>query len=77
MTGHERDAAAALASGVLLSIVLNIAFIPLWGVEGVAIATSASMMSQNLLMALLAYSRTGIHSTALGRISFRRNRKKG
>ena len=73
MTGHERDAAVAVGAGVVLSVVLNGALIPIWGVEGAAIAASASMMAQNLFMVLLVHRRIGIHSTALGRISLKNN----
>jgi O-antigen/teichoic acid export membrane protein len=68
MTGHERDAAIGVGIGVVLNVALNAAFIPRWGVEGAATATSISMIVRNLLMALLVYKRLGIRSSALGQI---------
>jgi len=72
MTGHERDAARGVGIGVVLSMALNAALIPKWGVEGAATATSFSMMARNLLMVLIVYSKLGIHSTAFGGFSVRR-----
>jgi O-antigen/teichoic acid export membrane protein len=72
MTGYERDAAKGIGFGVLLSIVLNAALIPKWGVEGAATATSIGMSARNIMMAVLVYTRLGIHSTALARIGSRR-----
>jgi O-antigen/teichoic acid export membrane protein len=73
MTGHERDAAKGIGIGVVLSVALNAVLVPKWGVEGAATATSISMMARNILMVLLVYRRLGIQSTALGRISLKRN----
>ena len=73
MTGHERDAAKGIGFGVLLSVALNAALIPNWGVEGAAMATSFSMMARNILTAFFVYRRLGVHSTALGRIASKRN----
>ncbi len=69
MTGHERDSAAATGTGALLNVVLNLALIPIWGLEGAAIATAASLIIWNLLFVILVYRRLGIHASALGRIN--------
>ena len=73
MTGHERDAAMAVGIAVVLNVIFNAALIPHWGAEGAAVATSSSMMAQNLLMMLLVYTRLGIHSTALGRMNLKKH----
>jgi O-antigen/teichoic acid export membrane protein len=67
MTGYERDAAMGIGTGVLVNVALNGALIPLWGVEGAAVATSTSMILRNLLMAFLVHKRLEINSMALGR----------
>lgn len=68
MTGHERDAARAVALSAALNAALNAALIPRWGVEGAALATAASLIVWNLLLAGWVVRRLGIHPTALGRI---------
>lgn len=73
MTGYEHITAMIAGSGAMLNIFLNIILIPQWGAEGAAIATSSSIIIRNILSAIWVYKRLGIHSTALGRISLRRN----
>lgn len=68
MTGYARDAAVVVGVSVVLNIVLNVFLIPGWGLEGAAAATATSMIVWNLLLAILAYRRLGIHASALGRI---------
>ncbi len=71
MTGYERDAARAIGLSAIITILLNLVLIPLWGLEGTAIATASTTILWNILMAVLLYKRLGIHCTALGRISLR------
>lgn len=71
MTGHERDAARAIGLSALITILLNLVLIPLWGLEGTAVATASTTVLWNVLMVMLLHKRLGIHCTALGRISFR------
>jgi O-antigen/teichoic acid export membrane protein len=71
MTGHERDAALSIGTSVVLNVILNMALIPLWSVEGAATATSISMMARNILMVLLVYRRVGIHFMPLRRNSLK------
>jgi len=73
MTGYEYITVMIAGSGAVLNIFLNIILIPEWGAEGAAIATSSSIIIRNILSAIWVYKRLGIHSTALGRISLRRN----
>jgi len=72
MTGHERDAARGIGISAMLNVVLNALLIPTWGIEGAALATASSMILWNILLAIWVYNRLGIHSTALGRVSLRR-----
>ena len=68
MTGHQRDAAASIGAGAVLNVVLNVALIPGWGLEGAAAATATSMIVWNLLLAVAVRRRLGINASALGRI---------
>lgn len=66
MTGHEKDTLQGVAISALINIILNIAFIPVWGIEGAAYATTSSLIIWNVLLAYKVIKRTGLHSTALG-----------
>lgn len=68
MTGHERDAAAAIGLSAVLNLVLNFALIPGYGLEGAATAAATSIVVLNLLLTALSYKRLGMHASALGRI---------
>jgi O-antigen/teichoic acid export membrane protein len=70
MTGLERDVAIFVGTSALLGIIMNAFLIPKWGMEGAAIATATRMILWNILLAIWVYKRLGIHSTALGKISF-------
>jgi len=72
MTAYERVAAVSIGIGAALNILFNATLIPIWGLEGAAIATASSTVVWNALMVIWVYKKLGIHSTALGRISFRR-----
>lgn len=76
MTGHERDTAKGIGISAVLNVILNVILIPRWGMEGAAIATASSLITWNFLLAAWAYKRLGIHSTALGEISFSRKNMK-
>jgi O-antigen/teichoic acid export membrane protein len=70
MTGHERKAAIGIGIGAVFNVILNAFLIPKFGMEGAATATSISVIVWNLLLAHWVYRRLGIHTTALGKISF-------
>lgn len=71
MTGHQRDAAVGIAFGAVLNIALGLVLIPVAGVVGAAIAAAISIVTWNILLAISAVRRLGIHSTALGRLPAR------
>ena len=66
MTGHERDAAWAIAISTLANVVLNAAFIPLWGMEGAALATGGSIILSNVICIWFVRKRIKIHTTVFG-----------
>ena len=49
MTGHQNYTAITLGTTAVLNIVLNATFIPLWGINGAAIATTISLILTNIL----------------------------
>ena len=68
MTGHERNAAGAIAASAGTNILLNLLLVPRWGMEGAAISSASSMVLINVLATLALYRETGISSTVLGAI---------
>ena len=67
LTGHERTGVAIFGGALLVSFVLNLLLIPLFGAVGAAIASSVAMSTWNLAMAYWARRELGIDATALGR----------
>ncbi len=72
MTNYERDAAVGIGIGAALNVVLNAFLIPVWGLEGAAIATVSSKLLWGILMVIWVYKKLKIHSTVLGKVSLQR-----
>ncbi len=68
MTGHERDVASSVAIAVVCDIGLNFALIPLWGINGAAVAMALSFVLWNGLLWRAARKRLGIDSFAFARL---------
>ncbi|MGH9685850.1 MAG: flippase [Candidatus Acidiferrales bacterium] len=68
MTGHERDAATAIAVSAIFNIGLNLLLVPRWGLEGAAISTASSLVLLNVLSTSALRRKTGIHSTVIGAV---------
>lgn len=71
MTGHEKDTAKGLMVAALSNIVLNLALIPLFGMEGAAVATAFSLAVWNILLYRQVKRRIGIDSSAISLISIK------
>ncbi len=67
MTAHERDVVIGLGLSTVVNVLLNALLIPVWAIEGAAMATSAALILWNVLLMILVYRRLGINPTALGR----------
>lgn len=67
MTGHERDTARGVAVASGLNVLLCASLIPFFGIKGAALATSVTLVCWNLLLARLAYQRTGLYATSVRR----------
>jgi O-antigen/teichoic acid export membrane protein len=71
MTGYEKQAAMAVASGAFLNIGLNGLLIPLWGMEGAAGASAMTMLFSTLILAILVNRRLGIAVHPFHRLNHR------
>jgi O-antigen/teichoic acid export membrane protein len=68
MTGHEREAAAGVAIGLLANIGLAVALVPEFGVTGGAVAGATSVIVWNVVLLVLARKRVGINASAFSRL---------
>jgi O-antigen/teichoic acid export membrane protein len=67
VTGHERDAAAAIGGGAAVNIVASFALCPRWGSEGAAVAYAIGMVVWNVWMLVILYRKVGIDGSVLGK----------
>ncbi|MEN8832578.1 MAG: flippase [Pacificibacter sp.] len=74
MSGREWIALSGLAISTLVNVVLNWVLIPLYGIEGAAIATAISVMVWNLVLWVAALIIMRIDTSAIG---LRRNAPEG
>jgi O-antigen/teichoic acid export membrane protein len=65
MTGHERDTTKSVLVGALVNVTLNLILVPLWGMNGAAIATATTLVVWNVIMWHKARSRVGIETSPL------------
>jgi O-antigen/teichoic acid export membrane protein len=63
MTGHERDTTRSVLVGALVNVTLNLTLVPLWGMNGAAIATATTLVVWNVLMWHKARVRLGIETS--------------
>jgi O-antigen/teichoic acid export membrane protein len=63
MTGHEHDAARAISLAALINVVMDLALIPRFGIEGAAIASAVSLITWNLTLLYRVRQRLGINPT--------------
>ena len=66
MTGHERFTANVGWTTTILNVILNAVFIPLWGVNGAAMATSSSIVLGGLITLVAVRRKLGIDATIFG-----------
>lgn len=69
MTGHQKYTAWGVSISAVINIILNAVLIPLWGVNGAAIATATSTIIWNTLLAIFVVKKLKIYPTFLGNIS--------
>ena len=68
MTGNERIAALGVAMSTIVNISLNAILIPVWGIEGAAIATTTSIVLWNALLVRYTCKQLGVDPTAFGNL---------
>lgn len=71
-TGHEGDALKGIALGAIVNVIGNAVMIPLYGINGAAVATGLSTVVWNVALGILVYRRLGINPTMFGRLRGRR-----
>jgi O-antigen/teichoic acid export membrane protein len=72
MTNHERRVTRATAIAFALNLVLIPLLLPLWGIDGAAVAVVASMLCWNIILWRDASSLLGIETAAVFRSAFER-----
>lgn len=65
MTGHERDTAKVLSIAALTNVVLNLMLVPLYGMNGAALATALTLTFWNVMLWRYARLRLGIDCKAV------------
>lgn len=67
-TGYERDALRGITLGAIVNVIGNAVLIPWRGIEGAAMATAASTVVWNVVLAVYVYRRLGINPTMFARV---------
>ena len=62
MTGNQNIYASILFIGAVLNIVLNLILIPLYGINGAALASMSSLIIWNLSMVLVVKKKLGFYT---------------
>jgi O-antigen/teichoic acid export membrane protein len=68
MTGYERETAKGIVLSAGLNLALNLLLIPLWGIVGSALATTASMIVWNVVLWRAVQKKLGINTLAFARL---------
>ena len=63
MTGHERDAAKGIVIAAVMNATLCLVLIPMWGINGAAVAAAVSMISWNILLGIWVMKQVKINPT--------------
>ena len=61
MVGHQGICAAVYAVAFVVNIGLNLAFVPHFGLMGAAVATSAALVIESILLFTVTKRRLGLH----------------
>ncbi|UCG78189.1 MAG: flippase [Nitrospirota bacterium] len=64
MSGNENVVAIGIGIGVVTNVILNSLLIPVYKMEGSAIATVASIIIWNIILAVLVWRKLGLNPTA-------------
>lgn len=69
MTGHQRAASWGVGAGLLTTVIVSIALVPLLGVTGAAIGDAASFIVWNATLIVMCRRLVVVNATAFGRFS--------
>ena len=68
MTGYQNYTAIAVGCSAVLNMILNSITIPIWGINGAAIATTTSLVTINMVQVFLVQQKLGIYLYSLKKI---------
>jgi len=68
MSGHQSDTLRVTGLSAIINISLSLLLVPMYGINGAAIASVVSLVVWNVLLSFLATMRLGIHTTPLGKV---------
>lgn len=66
MTAYERTTAVGVGVGTAVNVTLNAVLIPVWGIEGAAVATGTSLLVWNAILVWRSLRTLRVDPTALG-----------
>jgi O-antigen/teichoic acid export membrane protein len=66
MTGHERDTVIVMGQAFFLNVVLGFILIPLWNIEGAALASATAVVFWNVILTRRVHQRLGIRVNLFG-----------
>ncbi len=72
MTGHQNAASVIAGLSALFNIVGNAILIPMYGIEGAAVATGVTIAVKNVVMLIYVLRRVGVNPTIF-QLSFIKN----
>lgn len=65
MTGHEKDSMKGLLVAIAVNVLLDLILIPLYGIEGAAVASATSLAVWNIILKYYVMKRLQIESSSL------------
>jgi O-antigen/teichoic acid export membrane protein len=65
MTGHEKDSMKGLLVAIAVNVLLDLILIPLYGIEGAAVASATSLAVWNIILKYYVMKRLEIESSSL------------
>lgn len=65
MTGHQKEATRVIGGSAVLNILLNACLIPIWDIQGAAIATAVTTATWNVVLTFFVWQRLGLRATAI------------
>lgn len=67
MTGHQNQAAVMVGITAVINVILNILFIPQWGMVGAALATAITVGGYNIVLVIYLINKLKLNPTAFKR----------